>query len=187
MEWTIFIAVCVWCDNVRDIRLWPSGFYNTNYTKHFINALSYYDDGECIKITKDQLENSSLIFSFKLRYPQSEPQIRILAEDEHTVCKGRICYNETSAIVMVYSPASVEPDERNLFYPGSRVCPYVRAAPWSKESITRCHFWCPCDQWVEDGGFCDSQFVVVVSHTVIPYAGNEVKFCGIRERTPWLT
>ena len=106
------------------------------------------------------------------------------------VCTGPICYNDPSPIVVVHSPAHIEPDDRNLFYPGSTVCPFVRTLPWASRNMTRCHFMCSCDQWVDEDGFCDSQFVVIVSSTAISLSKNDVKLCGLLERTlalPWMT
>ena len=186
---TFFFVVYVWCDEIRDIRLWPPDHYSPNYTESFRNAFLDYRDDICIDI-KQHLVNSSFIFSFKLRYQLELPQLRLLGGDEHMVCARHACFNYPFPILMVHSPAHIEPDDRNLFYPGSAACPYVRTVPWATRNMTRCHFLCSCDQWVDTDGFCDSQFVVIISSTAIPSSENDVKMCGLLERTlalPWVT
>ena len=178
----LFVAVYVWCDEVRDIRLWPSGFYSESFTDRFVGALSNYDDQNCVDIT-GQLQNSTLIFSFKLRYRQYLPQIRIAGRDANSVvCKGPVCFNDTHPVIMVHSPADVEPDDNNLFHPASTVCPYRRTVRLPEPNLMRCHFMCRCNRWVDGNGFCDSQFVVVISPTMILPTGNDTMLCGIKER-----
>ena len=178
-----FFTVYVWCDDARDIRLWPAGVYNESYTEQFIRAFTAYDDDNCITIT-EQLVNSSLVFSFKLRYSQNLPQIRLLGGDEAMLCEGPICFNDTHPVVMVHSPADMEPDDANLFHQNSINCPFVRTIRQIDQ--TKCHFMCRCERWVDSDGFCDSQFVVVISPSVMSSAGNETVLCGIKERSVWL-
>ena len=186
INWTFSVAVHVWCEEIRDIRLWPNELYSPNFTEYFITGISSYGNGKCVNITKQQLEDHSLVFSFKLRYTLENPQIRIFGEDENLMCNGPICFNKSHPIVMVTAPAYIEPDYRNIFYPGSSACPFVRSVPTAATHIARCHFLCSCKGWVGADGFCDSQFVVVISSTVIPPNSNEIRLCGVRERTLWL-
>ena len=173
------IAVYVWCDEVRDIRLWPSGF--ESFTDRFVGALTNLDDQNCIDIT-GQLQNSSLIFSFKLRYRRYMPKIRIAGRDANSVvCKGPVCFNDTHPVIMVHSPADVEPDDNNLFHPACTVCPYRRTTRFPEPNLMRCHFMCRCNWWVDGNGFCDSQFMVIISPTIILPTGNDTMLCGIKE------
>ena len=102
-SWFVFsIAVHVWCDEIRDIRLWPSNLYSKHFIQQFISALSNFDDDNYIDI-KQQVQNSSWVFSLKHRFPLDMAQIKI--KGTHMICKGPVCLNEPPAIVMVHSPA----------------------------------------------------------------------------------
>ena len=171
------LAAYLRCDEVRDILLWPSDLYSPEFTDQFRRALGQYNDDSCISI-KQQLQNSSFIFSFKLRYALDLPQIRI--QGRNMICEESGCINGTPAVAMIHSPADIVPDDRNLFYPGAKICPFVKRK--AGEDFVKCHFLCSCEQWADENGFCDSQFVVVISSAVVSSVTHEVKLCGIKER-----